>query len=322
MRAVRITSLDGPEAIEVSDVPEPELPEGHVLIDVYAAGVAFPDLLQTRGRYQMRPELPFTPGMEVAGVVRSAPGGSGFVAGDRVAAMAWLGGFAEVAVAPPQMVAPLPEGMSFIEGAGVLVNMLTAHFALTKRGRYRGGETVLVQGAAGGVGVASIQLARALGAEVIAVVSSAQKAVFARRAGASMVLPVEGFKDAVREHTGGRGVDLVVDPVGGDRFADSRRCLAPEGRLLVIGFAGGRIPTIEVNRLLLNNIEVVGAAWGEYLLRHPAYLREQWDELTPLLADGELAPLLGGVYPLDRAAEALSCMDNRAALGKLVLETG
>ncbi|MET7639511.1 NADPH:quinone oxidoreductase family protein [Streptomyces sp. NPDC005438] len=320
MRAVQVTRLDGPEALEYGEVPDPSAGPGQALIEVHAAGVTFPDLLLTRGRYQIKPELPFVPGSEVAGVVRVAPEGSGLAVGDRVAAFPGFGGFAELVAVDPQAVFPLPDRVSYTAGAGLPMNCLTVHFALVRRGRMTSGETVLVHGAAGGVGTAAVQLARALGARVIAVVSAEAKRETAREAGAHEVVLAEGFRDAVRELTGGRGVDLVVDPVGGDRFTDSLRSLAPEGRLLVIGFTAGDIPTVKVNRLLLNNIDVVGVGWGGFWLQRPGYLREQWDQLTPLLEKGDLDPLLAGARPLRDAAGALAELDERRVAGKLVLD--
>jgi len=320
MRAVRITSLDGPRAVEIADVDEPAPDDDKVMIDVHAAGVTFPDVLQTRGQYQIKLPVPFTPGSEVAGTVRSAPESSGVTAGQRVASFVGFGGFCEVVAADPATVFPLPDRMSFEHGAAVPMNVLTAHFALKRRAALREGETVLVHGAAGGVGSASIQLAKALGAHVIGVVSTDAKAELARAAGADDVVLADGFKDAAKELTGGRGVDIVVDPVGGDRFTDSLRSLAREGRLLVIGFTGGEIPTVRVNRLLLNNISVVGVAWGEFFLHRMAYLHEQWADLLPLLEAGKLDPHIGARYPLDKAADALASMDERSAVGKIVLD--
>ncbi|WP_034274807.1 NADPH:quinone oxidoreductase family protein [Haloechinothrix halophila] len=320
MRAVRITSLDGPRAVEIADVPAPTPEDDKVLIDVHAAGVTFPDVLQTRGLYQIKPPVPFTPGSEVGGVVRAAPEASGFTPGQRVAAFVGFGGFCETVAADPAAVFPLPDRMRFVHGAALPMNVLTAHFALRRRAALSEGETVLVHGAAGGVGSASIQLAKALGARVIGVVSTEAKADLARAAGADDVVFADGFKDAVAELTGGRGVDVVVDPVGGDRFTDSLRSLAREGRMLVIGFTGGEIPTVKVNRLLLNNISVVGVAWGEFFLHRMAYLREQWDDLLPLLEAGKLDPHIGARYPLDKAADALASMDERTAVGKIVLD--
>ena len=319
MRAVQITRLDGPEAVEVVDVPEPTAGPDQVLVDVEVAGVTFPEVLQTRGAYQIKPDLPFTPGAEVAGVVRSAPDGAHVRAGQRVAAFPGVGGYAEVVAVPTPMVFALPDGVSFAAGAALPMNYLTMHFGLVKRGQLREGETVLVHGAAGGVGTAAVQLAAALGARVIAVTSTPEKAEVARAAGASDTVPVEGFREAVKELTGGRGADLVVDPVGGDRFTDSLRSLAREGRLLVIGFTAGDIPTVKVNRLLLNNISVVGVGWGAYWTKEVGYLQQQWGELLPLLSAGTLDPVLGSSYALDDAAQALLELDERRAAGKVLL---
>lgn len=320
MRAVQVSELEGPGAVRVLDVAAPEPSDGQVLIDVHAAGVTFPEVLQTRGEYQIKPELPFVPGSEVSGTVRSAPDGSEFRPGDRVAAFPGLNGFAEQVVADQRSVFPLPERLSFTAAAGVPMNYLTVHFALTRRGRLAAGETVLVHGAAGGVGTAATQLARALGAHVIAVVSSDAKAEIAKNAGAHETVPSDGFRDAVRERTGGRGVDIVVDPVGGDRFTDSLRSLATEGRMLVVGFTAGEIPTVKVNRLLLNNIDVVGVGWGAFWMPRPEYLRQQWDDLHEHLASGALEPVLGSVHPLADAAEAIRELDERRATGKVVLQ--
>lgn len=320
MRAVRVTTLGGPESLQLAEVDEPAA-DGGVVVDVHAAGVAFPDALLTRGLYQYRPELPFTLGAELAGVVRSAPEGAGVVPGERVAGLTMIGGaMADTAVLGADRVFPLPAAVSFEAGAGLLFNDLTVYFALTVRGRLAAGETVLVHGAAGGIGTSTLRLAPALGAaRVIAVVSTEEKAEVARAAGATDVVLAEGFKDAVAELTGGRGVDVVMDPVGGDRFTDSLRSLAPAGRLLVVGFTGGEIPTVKVNRLLLNNIDVVGVGWGAWTLRHPGSLREQWQGLAALLESGRLAPPAPEVYPLERAAEAVASLENRTARGKVVL---
>src|SRR5215204_3340664 len=265
MRAVQIGQLDGPQAARVVEIEEPS-GDGAVLIDVHAAGVAFPDALQTRGLYQYKPEMPYTPGAEVAGVVRSAPDGAHVRAGDRVAGLTMLcGAMAEVVALQPDRVFKLPDTVSFEAGAGLLFNDLTVHHALLTRGRLAEGETVLVHGAAGGVGTSTLRLAPAWGAgRTIAVVSTEDKIAVAKAAGASDVVLADGFRDAVRELTSGRGVDVVVDPVGGDRFTDSLRSLAPGGRLLVIGFTAGSIPEVRVNRLLLGNLSVVGVGWGAW----------------------------------------------------------
>ncbi|KQU04466.1 NADPH:quinone oxidoreductase [Rhodococcus sp. Leaf7] len=319
MRAVQVSTLQGPEALTVVDIDEPT--GDGVVIDVRAAGVAFPDALLSRGLYQYKPELPFVPGSEVAGTVRSAPEGSGFTAGDRVAALTGFGGgMAEVAVVTPDLVFALPDAVSFEAGAGLLFNDLTVHFALRQRGRLAQGETVLVHGAGGGIGTSTLRLAPALGASrVIAVVSSEGKAEIARAAGASDVVMLDGWKDTVKELTGGRGVDIVIDPVGGDRFTDSIRSLAPGGRLVVIGFTGGDIPTVKVNRLLLSNVEVVGAGWGAWWMSRPGYTATQWAELEPLFASGELSAPEPVVYSLEDAGDAIASLENRTATGKVVV---
>ena len=319
MRAIRVTRLDGPDAVELAEV---DAPTGDgVLVDVYAAGAAFPDALLTRGLYQYRPDPPFVLGAEIAGVVRSAPDGSHVRPGDRVVGLTMLtGGMAEVAVLSPDRVFKLPDNVSFEAGAGLLFNDLTMYFALTVRGRLRQGETMLVHGAAGGIGTSTLRLASVLGASrIIAVVSTKEKGEIATAAGATDVVLSEGFKDAVKELTGGRGVDIVVDPVGGDRFTDSLRSLAPAGRLLVIGFTGGEIPTVKVNRLLLNNIDVVGVGWGAWTLSHSGALAEQWAAIERLLTSGQLAPPDPDVYPLEAAAAAVGSLENRSAKGKVVL---
>ncbi|ODR26723.1 NADPH:quinone oxidoreductase family protein [Mycolicibacterium porcinum] len=326
MRAAQITALDGPDAVRVVEVAEPSVDAAEsdtaVVIDVHAAGVAFPDALLTRGLYQYKPDLPFTPGAEVAGVVRSAPAGAHVSAGDRVLGLTMLsGGMAEVVALPADRVFALPDSVSFEAGAGILFNDLTVQFALRTRGRLAQGETVLVHGAAGGIGTSALRLAPALGASrTIAVVSTQEKAEIARAAGASDVVLAEGFRDAVKELTDGRGVDVVLDPVGGDRFTDSLRSLAVGGRLLVVGFTGGEIPTVKVNRLLLNNVDVIGAGWGAWTFSHPGYLQEQWAELQPLLASGAVPAPQPDVYPLEQAAQAIASLENRSAKGKVVLK--
>jgi NADPH2:quinone reductase len=321
MRAIRVTALGGPESLELVEVDEPIADGGGIVVDVHAAGVAFPDALLTRGLYQYRPDLPFTLGAELAGVVRSAPSGAPVKTGDRVLGLTMIGGaMAETAVLSPDRVFPLPDDISFEAGAGLLFNDLTVFFALTVRARLAKGETVLVHGAAGGIGTSTLRIAPALGASrVIAVVSTEEKKDVARAAGATDVVLADGFKDAVAELTGGRGVDIVMDPVGGDRFTDSLRSLAPAGRLLVVGFTGGEIPTVKVNRLLLNNIDVVGVGWGAWTLTHPDSLAQQWNGLAALLSSGKLAVPQPDVYPLARAADAVAALENRTARGKVVV---
>jgi NADPH2:quinone reductase len=320
MRAFQIAALDGPDALEPVERPDPEpshfmSPGSGVVIDVQAAGVSFPDLLMSRGLYQMKPELPFVPGGEVAGTVVS---GEGFAPGDRVAAMTVLGGFAERAVAPPLLTFRLPDALDWAQGAALVLNYHTVWFALVTRGGVAAGETVLVHGAAGGVGTAALQVARALGARTIAVVSSDEKERVARSAGADEVLRSDGpWKDEARSLG---GVDVVLDPVGGDRFTDSLRSLREGGRVVVVGFTGGSIPEVRVNRLLLNNVSVVGAGWGAFAMGKPDYLRSTGLELDRLIEAGHVRPVVGRRLAFDEAAEALRVIDRREALGKVVLE--
>jgi NADPH2:quinone reductase len=326
MRAVQIVELSGPEsALKVVDLPEPEVshmltPGEGVVVDVHTAGVSFPEVLQTRGEYQFKPPLPFVPGSEVSGIVRSAPAGAAVSEGDRVAACCMLGAFAEVAVAPAFLSFPLPDALDFAQGAGLILNYHTAYFCLKLRGRLEEGETVLVHGAAGGVGTASVQVAKGLGAKTIAVVSSDEKAQVARDAGADEVVRSDGaWKDEAKELSGG-GVDVVIDPVGGDRFLDSLRSLGEGGRLVVVGFTGGSIPEVKVNRLLLNNTEVIGAGWGAYVMAKPELNLEIGAEVNRLAEEGFVRPVVGARLPLDRAAEALELIDQRRATGKVVLD--
>jgi len=326
LRAIQITELSGPDdALKLVDVPEPEAttmltPGSGVLVDVRAAGVSFPEVLQTRGEYQLKPPLPFIPGSEVGGVVRSAPDGASVSAGDRVAAFCGLGGFAEVVAAPEYFCFALPDELDFAQGASLVLNYHTAYFALRTRGRLAEGETVLVQGAAGGVGTATLQVAKGLGARTIGVVSSDDKERVARDAGADEVVRSDGpWKDQVKEISGG-GVDVVIDPVGGDRFTDNLRSLREGGRAVVVGFTGGSIPEVRVNRLLLNNTEVVGAGWGAGVMSKPDAVREIGAAIADLMAKGFVRPLVGARFPLERASEALKLIDARGATGKVVLE--
>jgi NADPH2:quinone reductase len=312
MRAVQVLELTGPDGVRVVDVPEPEPGPGEVLVEVHAVGVSFPDLLLSQGKYQLRPEPPFTLGVDVAGTVVAT--------GERVACVVPYGGAADLVVVPEPGVLPLPDHTSYDDGAALPMNYLTALFALQERGGLRAGETVLVHGAAGGVGTATLQVARALGARTIAVVSSEAKAAFARGAGAEEVVLLDGFKDAVLELTGGRGVDVVLDVVGGEIFTDSLRCLAECGRLLVVGFASGQgIPEVRVNRLLLNNVDVRGVGWGGFALAKPPYLRQQWDTLLPMVESGAVSPPIGATYDLDGFGQALRDMAERRTLGKSVV---
>lgn len=319
MRALRVEETVGPAGMRVAEVAEPEA-GGRVLIEVHAAGVAYPDLLLSQGRYQFKPELPFVPGTEVAGVVKAAPGRSGFKPGDRVVAATLTGGYAEqVAVSPP-LVAPLPAGLDFGEGAALVCNYHTAHFALVRRGRLLPGETVVVLGAAGGVGTASIQVAKGLGARTIAVVHRKGAEDFLEKLGADEVVTAEpAWHNRIKELTDGHGADVVVDPVGGDAFAEGLRSLAPEGRILVVGFAGGGIPTLEVNRLLLRNVSAIGVAWGALLAGELGLFAETATALDAMVSAGVIKPPVAVRYPLAEGAKALQDLADGKVLGKAIL---
>src|ERR1700761_5951779 len=321
MFAHRIAAFTGPEDVEWTEVAEPAEPTagGGVLIDVAAAGVSFADLLQTRGAYQMQVELPYTPGMDAAGVVRSAAPGTGFTPGQRVAVLVPYGCWQEVISAPAARVLPLPAQVSLEAGAAAPLNDLTAMFALVRRARGQAGGTLLVHGAAGGVGSASIQLGRALGLRTVAVVSDEAKREFALACGAHHAVLSQGWLVAVRELLGERPVDIVLDPVGGDRMTDSLRSLSPEGRLLVVGFAEGDIPVVKVNRLLLGNTGVLGAACREFFEQRPEAVAELWEQATGLRRSAGLEDLPVQAFPFADAHGALHAIASRRALGKVVL---
>jgi NADPH2:quinone reductase len=320
MRALQVKELIGPDGLELAEVPEPTLGNG-VIVDVEAAGVAFPDLLLSHGRYQLKPELPFIPGGEVAGTVVEAAPGTGFEPGERVMGLTGLNGFAERAETLAGATFRIPEAFTVEQAAGFVLNYHTAHFGLIRRGRLKEGENVLVHGAGGGVGIAAIQVAKAAGAGVIGVASSARKEAIAKRAGADDVIrSVEHWQAAVGVMTQGRGVNVVFDPVGGEeRFLDSVRTLVPEGRMLVVGFASGEIPKIAVNRLLLKNVELVGVGWGAFMGARPEILGETAAELERMISERQIRPIVGGAYRLEKGAQALRDLEERKALGKLVL---
>jgi NADPH:quinone reductase len=318
MFAHRIVDFTGPDDLQWAEAAEPA-PGGPVIIDVVAAGVSFADLLQTRGAYQMRVPLPYTPGMDAAGVIRSAAPGLAWRAGQRVAVLLPHGCWQEVVSAPAERVLPLPGEMSFEAGAAAPLNYLTCLFALARRARAQAGETLLVHGAAGGVGTAAVQLGRALGLRTVAVAGDEAKKEFAVRCGADHAVLSDGWLAAVRDLVGERAVDIVLDPVGSDRMTDSLRSLAPEGRLLVLGFAGGEIPVVKVNRLLLGNTGVLGVASREFFERRPAIVAELWTELMELRRTGALADPPFEAYPFADARGALRAIADRKARGKVVL---
>lgn len=319
MRAAVVESLNGPDGVTISDRPRPSGDGGLVVVEVHAAGISFPDLLLTQGRYQVRQEPPFTLGIESAGIVAQAPPAARVQAGQRVIVDAHAS-CAEYVAASPDDVLPLPDTLSMSQGVALMMNYQTAHFGLVRRGRLQAGETLLVHGAAGGVGSAAVQLGKGLGARVIAVCSEPRKAEIATRLGADhAILLGDGWAERVRQASGG-GVQVVFDPVGGDLFDDTVRTLGPEGRLVVIGFAGGGIPTLAMNRVLFRNIDVVGAAWGAFLQRTPAIKAATHRALVELVQAGRIDPLVGAELPLERAADALRLLADRRAVGKVVLK--
>ena len=319
MRSVQVVRLEGPSGVEVVEADEPSAGAGEVLVEAHALGVSWPDLLQSRGEYQIRPELPFQLGVDLAGTVAEAPVGSGLPVGDRVACCLPYGGGADLVVVPVDSVLPLPDSIGFEKAAALPMNYLTAQFALETRAAVEEGETVLVHGAAGGVGTACLQVAHGYGARTVAVVSTPEKAEFVTGLGADHVVLVDGFLGAVKELTDGRGVDVVVDVVGGDLMTDSLRALGPLGRLLVVGFTAGRVPEVRVNRLLLNNIDVRGVGWGAFAMPRPGFMRGQWDALLPMLESGVVDPPVATTYPVEEVTRALVDLEQRRVLGKTVL---
>ncbi len=310
MRALQVTTEDGPDAVSVVDLPEPD---AELVIAVRAAGVSFPDLLMTRGEYQVRQELPFTLGWEAAGDVIRAPSDSPIAVGNRVMTLS-LGAHAEQVAALPEATFHLPDELGYAEGAALPLNYLTALAALDRRGGLEAGESVLVHGAAGGVGTATVQVAKALGAQVVGAVSSEEKAVIARTAGADSIAIGEDFRSQLAEP-----IDLIVDPVGGtERFKESLRSLAPEGRIVVVGFTSGEIPEIRVNRLLLRNVDVRGCSFGA-LASEPTGVPDAIERLGDLVRTGMVRPVVGSVHSLENAADALRELDERRATGKVVL---
>jgi NADPH:quinone reductase len=315
MRALVVEELTGPTGVRVADIAPPPASQAAVRVAVTAAGVGFVDTLLSRGRYQVRPELPFVLGLEFAGTVADAPTDSGYRIGDAVVGHVMGGGCAETVWGRPHLLAPLPAGLTPEQGAASVVNHHTALVALSRRARLRSGERVLVHGAGGGLGSATVQVAAALGAEVLAVAGSPARRALARTAGATTVYTPDEWVDAVRN---AGGADIVVDPVGGEVFEQSVRCLASEGRLVTVGFTSGTIPCAAANRLLLRNAGVLGAAWRELLAVDPTLFTSTAAQLADLVAHG-LRPLIGARYDLSDGAEALAAIEQREMAGKVVL---
>jgi NADPH:quinone reductase len=318
VRALVVHELSGAAGSRVSEVGLPAAPEGAVRVAVVAAGLGFVDTLLARGRYQVRLAPPFVPGLEFSGVVEQAPPGCGFRAGQPVVGHVMGGACAETVWADPALLAELPAELDHELGAASVVNHHTALVALGRRARLRPGERVLVHGAGGGLGSAVVQIAVAMGAHVSAVAGTADRRRLAADAGAEVVHDPREWVDAVRA---AGGVDVIVDPVGGEFFEQSLRCLAPEGRLVTVGFTSGTIPAAPANRLLLRNASVVGAAWRELLTVDPQLFRRTAEQWSRLVHDG-LRPLIGCTYPLAEAAKGLAAIEDRTSTGKVVVVMG
>ncbi len=325
MRAVRCHELVGPRGLRVDEVPDPAPAAGQVLIDVRAAGVNFPDLLLCRGAYQFKPQPPFSPGAEAAGTVAAlGPGVSSVAVGDRVAATVIHGAFAERLVVPELSAVKIPDAVSTEVGAATLLTYGTTYHALVDRAQIKAGETLLVLGAAGGVGLAAVELGKLLGARVIAAASSDDKLTFCREHGADegICYAREDLRERAKALTSGRGADVIYDAVGGPHAEPALRSIAWQGRYLVVGFAAGDIPRFPLNLILLKGCQVVGIFWGQFAMREPARNRENADRLFGWIAEGRLAPHVDGVFPFARAAEALERLERREVKGKLVLVPG
>ncbi|SHN12293.1 NADPH:quinone oxidoreductase family protein [Actinacidiphila paucisporea] len=325
MKAWRVHHNGEPrEAMRLDEVPTPQPGPGEVLLRVRAAGVNFPDAMLCRGEYQIRPPLPFTPGVEMCGEVAAlGPGVTGPEVGARVISPAALpgGAFAEYAVVPAAGVLPAPEALDDAEAAVLHIGYQTGWFGLHRRAGLRPGETLLVHAAAGGVGSAAVQLGKAAGATVIGVVGGPDKAKVARELGADVVVDrhAEDFVAVVKETTGGRGADVVYDPVGGDAYTRSTKCIAFEGRIVVVGFAGGTVPAPGLNHALVKNYAILGLHWGLYAAREPDAVRRAHDELTRLAASGAVRPLVSARLPLSEAAEAVTRVSAGLTTGRLAL---
>jgi NADPH2:quinone reductase len=322
MRAIEVDQWTQAADLRVSEIAEPETSEGTLKVEVRAAGCNFFDILMVQGEYQVKPPFPFVPGGEISGVVREVGSGvEGFEVGDRILASAWLGGFAETAVVPASGAYPMPDAMSFTEGAAFPIVYPTSYAGLVLRANLQAGEDLLVHAAAGGVGIAAVQIGKALGARVIATAGGADKLAIARESGADDVVDYreEDFVARVMELTGDKGADVIYDSVGGDVFDRSLKCIAWNGRLLVIGFASGRIPEVRVNRILLKNIGVIGLHWGPHASKEPATVTQTFERLFELYRKEKIKPVIFKTYALDDLPLALGELASRKTYGKLIV---
>ena len=322
MRAWQVRELGEPrDVLALAEVPDPEPGPGQVLVRVLGAAANFPDVLMCRGGYQVRPPLPYTPGVELCGeVVAAGPGVTGFAAGDRLIGAPAGGAFAELALMNAATALPAPDGLDDAEAAAFFITYQTGWFGLHRRARLAAGETLLVQAAAGGVGSGAVQLGKAAGARVIGVVGGAQKAEVARALGADVVVDrlSQDFVEVVKEVTGGRGADVVYDSVGGEAYARSTKCIAFEGRILVVGFAGGQIQSAALNHALVKNYSIVGLHWGLYQTKNPQLIRDCHAQLSKLVADGAIRPLVGERLGLEEVASGLQRLADGATVGRIV----
>lgn len=322
MKAMLCKAWGGPDDLVFEETADPKAGPGEVVIDVHACGVNFPDILLIGGKYQFKPDFPFSPGMEVGGVVAEIGQGVTEVAvGDRVMAACGDGGFAEKVKAPAAKTFKLPDGVSFEQAAGFPVTYGTTYHALKDRGHLKPGEVLLVHGASGGVGLNAVELGKLMGATVIGTVGSDEKMGIVREYGADHVFNYskQSIRETVKELTGGKGADVIYDPVGGDAFDESLRCINWDGRLLVIGFASGRIPEAKANLVLLKQCQIVGVFWGAWTERHPDRCREQFDTLLGWCAQGKLNPHVSMRFPLEKSPDALKALAARKATGKVIV---
>ncbi|MFD2640751.1 NADPH:quinone oxidoreductase family protein [Pseudomonas japonica] len=323
MKAV-LCKVHGPARdLVLEDVASPTPKKNEILLDVHAASVNFPDTLIIEGKYQFQPPLPFSPGCEAAGVVAAVGENAGaFKAGDRVMALTGWGSFAEQVAVPAYNVLPIPDSMDFVTASAFVMTYGTSMHALRQRGQLQAGETLLVLGASGGVGLAAVEIGKAMGARVIAAASSAEKLETAKAAGADEVIDYSqnSLKDEIKRLTGGKGVDVIYDPVGGDLFEQAVRGLAWNGRLLVVGFASGQIPQVPANLVLLKGAAVMGVFWGSFAQRQPADNAANFQQLFAWFAEGKLKPLVSQTYPLAETGKAIEHLAARKAVGKLVVK--
>ena len=323
MKAVICSKIGEPEDLTVGQLPDPEMQPSSVRVGVHASALNFPDILMSQGKYQYKPDLPFSPGMECVGeVLEVAPDVTGFEIGQRVVAHPWFGCFAEQVISPVEFTFPIPDGLSDIDAAGFALTYGTGYYALVNRGNLQPGETLLVLGAAGGVGLAAVELGKALGARVIAAASTDEKLAVCKKYGADDLINYtdQPLKEAVRALTGDKGADVIYDPVGGDMTDAAMRCINWEGRLLIIGFAGGRIAQVPVNLSLLKGCQIVGVAYQRFNRSNPAGAAENMAALMELWSAGKLRPHTSAIFPMDDAVGAMQAIMTRKSTGQVVVK--